>query len=105
VDQRHRGYDFYGGVLGSPSSTQHLAAYNGGTTRVSLDSISGKGMLTFRDPAVGSRAPLRGLFYDPTTHALSPAFTMDAPTQNGGEVAHLQVDGAGLATPAHVNLT
>jgi hypothetical protein len=93
------GYDFYSGVSGSPWSTaQHLTAYNGGMTRVSVDSPSGKGMLTFRDPALGARAPLRGLFYDPTTHTLSPAFTMDDPTQSGGEVAHLQVDSTGLAT-------
>ena len=93
------GYDFYSGVLGSPwSSAQHLTTYNGGTTRVSVDSSSGKGLLTFRDPVLGARAPLRGMFYDPTTHALSPAFTMDDPSQSGGEVAHLQVDSTGLAT-------
>lgn len=93
------GYDFYSGVLGSAwSAAQHLTTYNGGMTRVSVDSTSGKGLLSFRDPALGIRAPLRGVFYDPTTHALSPAFTMDDPSQSGGEVAHLHVDSAGLAT-------
>ena len=93
------GDDFFSGVAGSPWSTaQHLTTYNGGTTRVSLDSVSGKGMLSFRDQSAGARAPLRGLFYDPVTHALSPAFSMDDPKQSGGEVAHLNVDSAGLAT-------
>ncbi len=93
------GDDFYSGVLGSPWSTvKHLTTYNGGTTRLSLDSVSGKGMITFRDPTLSARAPLRGLFYDPVTHSLSPAFTMDDPKQSDGEIAHLHVDGSGLAT-------
>ena len=66
-------------------------------TETSVDSTSGKGLLTFRDPALGARAPLRGLFYDPASHSLSPAFTMDDPKQSGGEIAHLNVDSTGLA--------
>jgi hypothetical protein len=92
------GYDFYSGVLGSPWAAQHLNASVGPVTRVSVDSVSGKGMITFRDLTLGARAPLRGQFYDPTSHSLSPAFTMDDPTNSGGEVAHLHVDGTGLAT-------
>jgi len=92
------GYDFYSGVLGSAWATQHLNATVGPVTRVSVDSVSGKGMITYRDQALGIRAPLRGQFYDPTSHSLSPAFTMDDPTNSGGEVAHLHVDGTGLGT-------
>jgi len=92
------GYDFYTGVLGSPWATQHLNAATGPVTRVSVDSVSGKGMISFRDQTLGARAPLRGQFYDPTSHSLSPAFTMDDPTDSGGEVAHLHVDGSGLGT-------
>jgi len=66
--------------------------------RIAVDSSTGKGVVTFRDQSNASRAPLRGAFYDPTTHALSPAFTIDDPQQSGGESGRVRIDSTGAAT-------
>ena len=95
------GFDFFSGVVGSAwSAPQHLTDSNGASAlpNVALDSTSGKGIATYRDPSLGIRAPLRGAFYDPAAHALSPAFTIDDPQQSGGEGGHVRIDGTGLAT-------
>jgi hypothetical protein len=95
------GYDFFSGVMGSAwAAPKRLANVNGSTAlpHVALDSTTGKGIATFRDPSIGVRAPLRGVFYDPTDHSLSAAFTIDDPQQSGGESGRVRIDGTGLAT-------
>jgi hypothetical protein len=95
------GFDFFNGVEGSAwSAAQRLANVNGSLAvpRIAVDSGTGKGVVTYRDQSLASRAPLRGAFYDPTTHALSPAFTIDDPQQSGGESGRVRIDSTGLAT-------
>jgi hypothetical protein len=95
------GFDFVSGVEGSAwSAAQRLANVTGSLAvpRIAVDSGTGKGVVTFRDQNNASRAPLRGVFYDPTTHALSPAFTIDDPQQSGGESGRVRIDSTGTAT-------
>jgi hypothetical protein len=95
------GFDFFAGVKGSAWSTaQRLANVNGSLAapHIAVDAGTGKGVVTYRDQSLASRAPLRGTFYDPTSHALSPAFTIDDPQQSGGEAGRVRIDSTGLAT-------
>jgi hypothetical protein len=95
------GYDFFNATLGGAwSAPKRLANVTGYTAlpHVALDSTTGKGIATFRDPSAGTLAPLRGVFYDPTAHSLSAAFTIDDPQQSGGESGRVRIDSTGLAT-------
>jgi hypothetical protein len=63
---------------------------------VAIDPGTGKAAVTFHDQAAGRK--LRGVFYDPTTHALSAPFTIEDPAQSGSEIGQASIDGDGTLT-------
>ncbi len=91
-----------GGAWASHTSLKTVSGFSS-LPYLALDSVSGRAIATYLDQSSG-RSALKGVFYDPTSHALGPAFTIDDPTQSFSLSGRVMIDGTGKATIAYIQM-